>query len=105
VENIETELFTKRYRYQPVVLPHGLDSLLKQGVVTARGNPGSIERRSQPKYAVQTANRLILIKNLINLSKIWVWNPESEMRKKPIPDPGPKGEKGTGSRIHNTDCG
>jgi hypothetical protein len=35
------------------------------------------------------------------LSKIWVWDPGSRIRKKPIPDPGSKGEKGTGSRIRN----
>jgi hypothetical protein len=39
-------------------------------------------------------------------SKIWVWDPGSEIRdpgcwirKKPIPDPGSRGQKGTGSRI------
>jgi hypothetical protein len=31
------------------------------------------------------------------LSKIWVWDPGSEIRKKPIPDPGLKGQKGPGS--------
>jgi hypothetical protein len=36
------------------------------------------------------------------LSKIWFWDPGSG--KKPIPDPGFRGHKGTGSRfrIHNT---
>ena len=37
------------------------------------------------------------------LSKIWVWDPgsgpRSGIRKKPIPDPGSRGQKGTGSRI------
>jgi hypothetical protein len=39
------------------------------------------------------------------LSKVWVWDPGSEIRKKPIPDPGSRGQKGTGSRIRirNTD--
>ncbi len=39
------------------------------------------------------------------LLKIWSWDPESEIRKKPIPDPGSRGQKGTGSRIRirNTD--
>ncbi len=39
------------------------------------------------------------------LSKIWVWDPRSGIRKKPIPDPGSRGQKGTGSliRIRNTD--
>jgi hypothetical protein len=36
------------------------------------------------------------------LSNIWVWDPGSEIRKKPIPDPGSRGQKGTGSRIRNT---
>ncbi len=30
-------------------------------------------------------------------------DPGSEIRKKPIPDPGSRGQKGTGSRIRNTD--
>ncbi len=40
------------------------------------------------------------------LSNIWVWDPRSGIRKKPIPDPGSRGQKGTGSRIRirNTDC-
>jgi hypothetical protein len=39
------------------------------------------------------------------LSKIWVWDPGSGIRKKPVPDPGSRGQKGTGSRIRirNTD--
>ncbi len=32
-------------------------------------------------------------------SKIRVWDPRSGIRKKPIPDPGSRGQKGTGSRI------
>jgi hypothetical protein len=36
------------------------------------------------------------------LSKIWVWDPGSEIRKKPNPHPGSRGQKGTGSRIRNT---
>jgi hypothetical protein len=43
------------------------------------------------------------------LSKIWVWDPGSgiqdlgfAIRKKPIPDPGSRGQEGTGSRIRNT---
>jgi hypothetical protein len=38
------------------------------------------------------------------LSNIWLWDPGSEIRKKPIPDPGSRGQKGTGSwiRIRNT---
>ena len=38
------------------------------------------------------------------LSKIWVWDPRSGIRKKPIPDPRSRGQKGTGSRIRNTAC-
>ncbi len=40
-------------------------------------------------------------KIVIKLSKIWVWNPRSGIRKKPIPDPWSlyRGQKGTGSRI------
>jgi hypothetical protein len=38
-------------------------------------------------------------KIVTKLSKIWVWDPRSEIRKKPIPDPGSRGQKGTGSRI------
>jgi hypothetical protein len=33
------------------------------------------------------------------LSKLWVWDPRSGIRKKPIPDPGSRGQKGTVSRI------
>ncbi len=33
------------------------------------------------------------------LLKIWSWDPRSGIRQKPIPDPGSRGQKGTGSRI------
>jgi hypothetical protein len=38
------------------------------------------------------------------LSNAWVWDPGSEIRnpEKPIPDPGSRGQKVTGSRIRNT---
>jgi hypothetical protein len=36
-------------------------------------------------------------------SKIWVWDPGSGVRKKPNPDPGSRGQKGTGPRIRNTE--
>jgi hypothetical protein len=36
------------------------------------------------------------------LCKIWSWDPRSGIRKKPIPDPGSRGQKGTGSRIRDT---
>ncbi len=29
----------------------------------------------------------------------WIWDPRSGIREKPIPDPGSRGQKGTGSRI------
>ncbi len=38
-------------------------------------------------------------KFVTKLSKIRVWDPGSEIRKKPFPDPGSRGQKGTGSRI------
>ncbi len=38
-------------------------------------------------------------KIVTKLSKIWLWDPRSGIRKKPIPDPGSRGQKGTGSRI------
>jgi hypothetical protein len=31
-------------------------------------------------------------------------DPRSGIQKKPIPDPGSRGQKGTGSRIRNTGC-
>jgi len=44
------------------------------------------------------------------LSKIWVWDPGSEIRdlgseirKKPIPDPGSRCQKGTGARLPDPD--
>jgi hypothetical protein len=54
---------------------------------------------------------LFTLKIVTKLSKIWVWDPGSEIgdprsgiRKKPIPDPGSRGQKCTGSRfrIRNT---
>jgi hypothetical protein len=46
-------------------------------------------------------------KIVTKLSKILFWDPRSGIRKKPIPDPGSRGQKGTGSliRIRNTDPG
>ncbi len=43
-------------------------------------------------------------KIVTKLSKIWVWDPRTGTRdpEKPIPDPGSRGQKGTGSRIRNT---
>ncbi len=42
-------------------------------------------------------------KIVTKLSKKWVWDPRSGIRKKPIPDPGSRGQKGTGSRIPDPD--
>jgi hypothetical protein len=39
------------------------------------------------------------------LSKIWVWDPGFGIRKKPIPDPGSRGQKGTESRIRIRNTG
>jgi hypothetical protein len=38
-------------------------------------------------------------KIVTKLSKVRVWDPRSGTREKPIPDPGSRGQKGTGSRI------
>ncbi len=42
---------------------------------------------------------LLTQKIVIKLLKIWVWDPGSVIRKKPIPDPGSRDKKSTGSRI------
>jgi hypothetical protein len=44
-------------------------------------------------------------KSVTKPSKIWVWDPGFEIRdpEKPIPDPGSRGQKGTGSRIPDPD--
>jgi hypothetical protein len=47
----------------------------------------------------QRVIELFAQKIVTKLSKIWAWDPRSGIRKKPIPDPGSKGQKGTGSRI------
>jgi hypothetical protein len=38
-------------------------------------------------------------KIVTKLSKIWIWDPRSGIWRNPIPDPGSRGQKGTGSRI------
>jgi hypothetical protein len=48
---------------------------------------------------LQRIIELITQKIVIKLSKIWVWDPRSGIRKKPIPDSRSRGQKGTGSRI------
>jgi hypothetical protein len=56
--------------------------------------PGMEKSRIRDKHpGSATLTQTILTK----LSKIWVWDPGSG--KKPIPDPGARGQKGTGSRI------
>jgi hypothetical protein len=45
----------------------------------------------------QKIMELFTPKIVTKLSKVWVWDPRSGIRKKPIPDPGVK--KGTVSRI------
>ncbi len=43
-------------------------------------------------------SRTFYLKKIVSkLSKIWVWDPRSGIRKKPFPDPGSRGQKGTGS--------
>jgi ribosomal protein L19 len=46
-------------------------------------------------------------KFVTKLSKIWVWDPGSEIRKNlfRIPDPRSRGQKGTGSRIRIRNTG
>jgi hypothetical protein len=43
--------------------------------------------------------KLFTPKIVTNFLKVWVWDPRSGNRKKPILDPGSRGKKGTGSRI------
>jgi hypothetical protein len=47
--------------------------------------------------SLQRILELFTQQNVIKLSKIWVWDPRSGIRKNPIPDPGSKGQKGIGS--------
>ncbi len=47
----------------------------------------------------QTIIELFTKKIVEKLFKICSWDPGSEIRKNPIPDPGSRGQKGTGSRI------
>jgi hypothetical protein len=52
----------------------------------------------------QRIMELFTQKIVTKLSKIWVWDPRSGIRKKTysgsqIPDPGSRSQKGTGSRI------
>jgi hypothetical protein len=46
-------------------------------------------------------------KVVTKFSKVCVWDPGSRsgIRKKPIPDPGSRGQKGTGSRIRIRNTG
>jgi hypothetical protein len=45
----------------------------------------------------QRVIELFTQKIVTKLSKIWVWDPGYEIRKKPIPDPGSRGQKSTGT--------
>jgi hypothetical protein len=71
--------------------------------------PDSSEKIEQVKKKLwanlQGIMELFTPKNSIKLSKIWVWNPRSGKNLFRIPDPGSRGQKGTGSRIRisNTD--
>jgi hypothetical protein len=47
----------------------------------------------------QRITELFTQKIVTKHTKIWVWDPGSEIRKKPIPDSGSRDQKGTGSRI------
>ncbi len=47
----------------------------------------------------QRIRELFTQKIVTKLSKIWVWDPGSDVRKKPIPDPGVKKAPDPGSRI------
>jgi hypothetical protein len=49
---------------------------------------------------IELFNQKIVTK--LSNTGIWFWDPGSGIRKKPIPDPGSRGQKGTGSRICNT---
>ena len=53
----------------------------------------------------QRIMELFTQKIVTKLSKIWVWDPGSEIRdpEKPFPDPGSRGQKATGSRIRSTE--
>ncbi len=50
---------------------------------------------------LQRIIKLVTQKIVTKLSEIWVWDPGSG--KKPILDPGSRGQKGTGSRIQDPD--
>ncbi len=57
------------------------------------------------KQIFQRIMELFTQKIVSKLSKIRVWDPRSGIRKKPIPDPGSRGQKGTGSRIRIRNTG
>jgi hypothetical protein len=52
--------------------------------------------------SIQRIVELFTQKIVPKFSKIWVWDLRSGIQKKPIPDLGSKGQKGTRSRIRNT---
>jgi hypothetical protein len=48
----------------------------------------------------------IFTQKIVNkLSKLWIWDSRSGIRKKPIPDPGSRDQKGNGSRIRIRNTG
>jgi hypothetical protein len=57
----------------------------------------SAEENNLPNF--QRIIELFTQKIVTKFSKIWVWDPRSGIRKKPFPDPGSGGQRGTGSRI------
>ncbi len=54
---------------------------------------------------IQRIIELFTQKIVTKLSKIWIWDPGSGIRKKPIPDPGSRGQKGTVSQIPDPGSG
>jgi hypothetical protein len=53
----------------------------------------------------QRIKELFTQKIVTKLSKIWVWDPRSGIRKKPFPHPGSRDKKDTGSRIRIRNTG
>jgi hypothetical protein len=63
------------------------------------------KERKKIRDNLQRIPVLFTQKMVVKLSKIWVWDPGSEIRKKPIPDPGSRGQKGTGFQIRISNTG
>jgi hypothetical protein len=64
-----------------------------------------LKKKIWPNF--QRIIELFTQKIVTKLSKVWVQDPDprSVIRKKPIPDPGSRGQKGTGSRIRIRNTG